>query len=108
MVWRSRKRYSSYRSRGYSRVRSVYKSGGGSILFAAGGAAAGYFAPRVVPYQDMIMTAIAVLPGVLPVGKVVPWQLRRFASGYVAGAMARAFVPNVLGVTASSGGIDYV
>jgi len=109
-----RNNYLAYRKRGYSRGYAVrntmgkaYRSGGGSIIFGIGGIAAGYVAPRVIPYQDLVLTAIAVLPGVLPVGKTVPWQVRRFASGYVIGTMIRGILPNIGGVSASSGGADF-
>lgn len=111
MAWRRpnfRRSYQKVRQYGFrSSARYAYKRGGGSIVWGLGGVAAGYLAPRVVPYQDMIVTAIAVLPGVLPVGRTVPWQVRRAASGYVIGAMARAFMPNVLGVGAATGGVDF-
>jgi len=106
-----RKRYSNYRKRysgqRFGRARAAYRSGGGSIIFGIGGVAAGYIAPRVIPYQDLVLMAIAVLPGVLPVGKTVPWQVRRFASGYVIGTMIRGILPNIGGVSASSGGADF-
>lgn len=89
-------------------MKAAYRGGGGSVIFGVGGAAAGYLAPRFHPLQDMLMTGLAVLPGVLPMGRAVPWQLRRFASGYVLGTMARSFIapPNVLG-SVSQGG-DFV
>ena len=106
-----RARYQKYRakyaSRRFGRARAVYKSGGGSVIFALGGVVAGYMAPRVVPYQDLIVTGVAVAPGVLPVGKAVPWQLRRAASGYVLGAIIRNFLPSILGQNAATGG-DYI
>lgn len=94
-AWRGRAR--GYASRGYSRGRKMYRAGGGSVIFAGAGVAAGVFAPRIIPYQDMIMMGLAVLPGVLPVGRTVPWQVRRFASGYVLGGMMKAVVPQLGG-----------
>lgn len=105
---RLRRRYKNIRRFGFrSSARYAYKKGGGSIIFGVGGAALGYMAPRVVPYQDTLMTAIAVLPGVLPMGRTIPWQIRRLASGYVLGSMARAFVPSPFG-GALGGGSDVV
>lgn len=92
---RFRRSYRNVRRFGFrSSAKYAYRKGGGSILFAGAGVAAGYAAPRIIPYQDMIMMGLAVLPGVLPMGRTVPWQLRRFASGYVLGGMARQFVPS--------------
>jgi hypothetical protein len=99
---RSRRGYSRYRSAGYGRFRSAYKSGGGSLIFGIGGVAAGWLAPNVFPMQDMIITAIAVLPGVMPMGKTLPWQLRRFASGYVIGRIAQGFIANPLGANSNT------
>lgn len=93
---------------GRGRARKFYKSGGGSLIFGIGGAVAGYAAPRVIPYQDTIMTAIAVLPGVLPVGRTIPWQLRRFASGYTLGAIGRNVVPGLIGGSQGGSASDYV
>ena len=92
-------RYANVRKYGFrSSAKYAYKSGGGSIIFGLGGAVAGYAAPRLIPYQDTIMMAAACLPGVLPVGRTIPWQLRRFASGYVMGTIVKAFVPGLGGM----------
>jgi len=111
MAWRRpnfRRSYQKVRQYGVrSSARYAYKKGGGSLIFGLGGVAAGYLAPRVVPYQDVAITAIAVLPGVLPMGRTVPWQIRRAASGYVLGSMLRNVLPNVMGVNASSGGVQF-
>lgn len=97
--------FNSRRRRFGRRMRSGYRAGGGSVIFGLGGAVAGYMAPRVVPYQDLALTALAVIPGVLPVGKTIPWQLRRFASGYVIGSMVKHFTA---GTTQSTAGTDFV
>jgi hypothetical protein len=36
--------------------------------------------------------------------KMVPWQLKKAAAGYVVGSMIRLVLPNVLGATAATGG----
>lgn len=109
MARRFRRIYRNVRKFGFkSSARYAYKKGGGSILFAGAGVAAGYLAPRVLPYQDTIMMGLAVLPGVLPVGRTIPWQLRRFASGYVLGTMAKAFVPSIPGLPFGGGAGDVV
>jgi hypothetical protein len=64
--------------------------------------AAGYLAPRFHPYQDVAITALAVLPIRLPYG------IQNIAKGYVLGAIARTFVPSVAGVNSASGGVSYV
>lgn len=89
--------------RAFSRggAKAMYRGGGGSLLFGIGGAVAGYAAPRVIPYQDTAMMAIAALPGALPMGRTIPWQLRRFASGYVIGQIIKAFVPGIAGMGTS-------
>lgn len=98
-------RYSNIKKFGFRKsARYAYKQGGGSLIFGIGGAAAGYLAPTIHPLQDTLLTAIAVLPGVLPVGRTVPWQIRRFASGYVIGRIAKGFI----GGGVSTGGSDFV
>lgn len=95
-----------FRSGGWKQrgaYKAMYRKGGGSIIFGLGGAAAGYLAPTIHPLQDTIMTAVAVLPGVLPVGRTVPWQIRRFASGYVIGRIAKGLLGG-----ASTPGADFV
>lgn len=103
---RYRQRYRSYRSTGRGRFRSAYRSGGGSLIFGLGGVAAGYFAPRIHPAQDMAMTLIATLPAILPRGMRIPWQLSRFAGGYTVGTIARSAIPmgmNAIGMGGSDG-----
>lgn len=89
-----------------SSARYAYRKGGGSVIFGLGGAVAGAMAPEVLPYQTPVMTMLACLPGVLPksMANVIPWQVRRFASGYVVGRMAKAYV-GIPGVSAATG--DY-
>lgn len=48
-----------------------------------GGAALGWFAPRVSPYQDIAITALAVLPIRLP------YNVQNIAKGYVLGTLAK-------------------
>lgn len=88
-------------------IRAAYRGGGGSVIFGAAGVIAGIFAPRIHPFQDVALTTVAVLPGVLPVGKTVPWQVRRFASGYVLGVIAKTMVPQIGGIAGSSQGVTF-
>lgn len=93
-----------------SSARYAYRRGGGSLIFGGAGVVAGYAAPRIHALQDPAMVLCATLPGILPrsMSNIIPWQLRRFASGYVVGTMARAVVPNVLGISASSSNSDFI
>jgi len=93
---------------GMMRARRSYRRYGGAKGIAGiglpliGGVALGYMAPRVVPYQDMIVTLLAVAPVRLP------YNLQNVAKGYVLGSMAKSFIPNPFGgsgVSSSSG--DY-
>jgi hypothetical protein len=101
--------YSRFRAGGMTRRKAFYKAGGGSILFGAAGVALGYIAPRVLPYQDLVITAIAVAPAIVPrsMMRIIPWQVQKAAGGYVIGSMARALLPNILGVGAATGGSVY-
>jgi len=105
--FRSRKRWtrwSAFRStaRRYGgRARNwAGRNKGGMMKYLpyAGGAVAGYFAPRVIPYQDLIVTALAVAP------VRMPYSIKWIAQGYVAGAIVRTFLPNVMGQSAATGG----
>jgi len=62
----------------------------------AAGAALGYMAPRVVPYQDLVITAMAVLPVRLPYG------IKGIAQGYVAGMIIKNFLPSIGGISGAS------
>lgn len=88
--WRGksfRARARTFRSRGYGRRFKNFSGGmGGGLMYTAGGAVAGYMAPRVVPYQDAIITALAVAPVKMP--RIV----RRLAGGYVIGMLAKGFL----------------
>lgn len=102
--WQGRQRAYQYGrmriSRGYAR-RGGWKGIAGVSLPYIGGAAAGYLAPRIHPMQDVVITALAVLPVRLPM------RIKPIAQGYVLGMIARQFVPNVLGLTAATGGGDF-
>jgi hypothetical protein len=97
------------RARSFSRGKKWNKGGFGVILTPAylGGVAAGLLVPTLVPYQELIMTALAVLPVRLPYG------LKLIAQGYVGGRLVKPFMgnmlPNLFGSTSgSTGGIDFV
>lgn len=108
MAWRRRfygrarsyfRTYGSARRSGYSRrgAFNVMTGGRGTkwVTFGAG-AAAGYLAPNVVPYQDEIALVITAAPVRLP--RVV----RSAASGYVVGRIIRNIMNR--GVGAGTGG----
>ena len=104
---RFRRSYRNVRRFGFrSSARYAYRKGGGSVIFGLGGAVAGAMATEVLPYQTPALTFLACLPGVLPasMSKVIPWQVRRFASGYVVGRMAKAYI-GIPGVSSATG--DY-
>ena len=98
-AWSGR-RMASARSYGGRARRWGSQNKGGMMKYLpyAGGAVAGYLAPRVIPMQDLLITALAVAPIRLP------YQIKWIAQGYVAGAVVRAFMPSVAGVSASTGG----
>lgn len=107
---RFRKSYRNVRKFGFrSSARYGYKKFGGargiagfSLPWIAGGAL-GYAAPRINPYQDMIITAMAVLPIRLPYG------LQNVAKGYVGGMLLRQVMPGIGGFgTAATNGSDVV
>jgi len=93
--------YGGMRARRFYRSRGGMKGIAGISLPYIGGAAAGYLAPRIHPMQDVVITALAVLPIRLPM------RIKPIAQGYVLGMIARQFVPNVLGLNAATGGGDF-
>jgi len=78
----------SYGRRSYGRRRGG--SSNGSMMKFALGALAGYFAPRVSPYQDCVITALAVSPV-----KVVPYQFYGYLKGYVGGMVLKQVMPGL-------------
>jgi len=74
-----------------------------------GGVAVGVLAPNVIPYQDAIVTAVAVLP-------VPKMGMGGICRGYVIGRLGKHFVPALgnissgmfSGSTAGSGGTDLI
>jgi hypothetical protein len=94
-----KKRFRNAYSRGrawYGRRSTRQKAGIEKWLPFGGGAAAGYLAPSVIPYQDAAITAIAVAP------VKVPRAIRHAAQGYVVGRMAKAIIPGLFGMNNSS------
>lgn len=78
-----------------------YNRGGFGVVFTPawmGGVAAGVLAPVVHPWQETVMTALAVAPIKLPYG------LKLIAQGYVGGRLARPFLGGVTGVFGMAGG----
>jgi len=103
-----RNRYRMQRRSGYGRARSFGRvaMGYGRRRFAGrgrgiagiglkygAGMALGYFAPRVHPMQDLIITAAAVLPMRLPYGA------KGVCQGYVMGMIVKNFLPSIGGFT---------
>ena len=83
--------------------RSYRRAGGargiaGMSLPYIGGAALGWFAPRVHPLQDIAITALAVLPIRLPYG------LQNVAKGYTLATLAKG-VFGMNGGTGTSTGV---
>ena len=91
------KNYSIRRSSRRRRSRGRGRGGNGMMIFAIG-AGAGYLAPRIHPMQDMIVTALAVLPVRTGIR-----GLKFGAQGYVAGMIARQIMPGLLGGFGSGG-----
>lgn len=101
-----------YRSRGFARraYRGARRFGGRSrgmfgnqFVKWGAGAAAGVLAPQFHPLQDLVITALAIVPVRLPYG------IKTLAQGYVGGRLIRPFLGGVAGLpSASSGGVDYV
>ena len=92
---RSRAYYGRARAWG-SRARSYARryNQGFNMKYVAG-AAIGFVAPTVVPYQDMAMTVMAVLPVKMPYG------IRSVAQGYVLGRIAKGMTGiNLIGESA--------
>ena len=83
-------------SRSYKRSGGARGIAGMTLPYIAGGIA-GYAAPRVHPYQDIVITALAVAPINLPYG------IKKVAQGYVLGSLIGAMLPSVGGIQAQSG-----
>lgn len=81
---RFRRSAHSYGRRGYRRARGL--AGNKWVTFGAG-AAAGFLAPKVIPFQDEIALVITAAP------VKMPRAVRSVASGYVIGRIAK----NILG-----------
>jgi hypothetical protein len=103
-------RFSRYR-RSYANVRKfgmrssakyAFRKGGrgrryaGISLMYGAGAAAGYFAPRLHPMQDLAITTLAVLPISLP------YNLKKITQGYVLGMIVKNFLPSIGGMQGST------
>ena len=104
MAWRRRGRRMMSRARSYGSRRfgrgtwgrgSRNRGLAGIGIKYVAGAALGYMAPRVVPYQDLAITAAAVLPVRLPYG------IKGIAQGYVMGMIIKNFLPSIGGFSGS-------
>lgn len=86
-----------------SSARYGYKRAGGARGIAGiglpwiGGAALGYFAPRVSPFQDPAIMALAVLPIRLPYG------IQNIAKGYALATIVKTMIGGVNNGTSNGG-----